>query len=132
MKPVTESIEIKPNLRVLICLYKNGKYEYKYLGKINPAKKIFFTFRPLNNKSRSQHIISLPYSLIKKLSDERFKIVIQTPGKKYNISASEYLLKAQLDNQASKTNEIRLSLNLCEKNIKSINYKNNFKEYQLN
>jgi hypothetical protein len=120
MKPVTESIEIKPNLRVLICLCKNGKYEYKYLGKINPAKKIFFTFRPLNNNSRSQQIISLPYSLIKKLSDERFNIVIQTPGKKYNISASEYLLKAQLENQNSEKKGIRLSLNLCEKNFKSI------------
>lgn len=132
MVPLRETIQIKSNSRVLICSFLKGKYEYKYLGKINPEKKIFFTFRPLNHNNQSKQIISLPFSLIKKLSDERYTILIHIPGKSYNISASEFLLNAQLDNRITEYREIRMSLPLSEFNtgsIKTASQSNNIKKY---
>lgn len=132
MVSVKESIQIKSNSRVLICSFLKGKYEYKYLGKINPEKKIFFTFRPLNHNNQSKQIISLPFPLIKKLSDERFTILIHIPGKSFYISASDFLLNAQLDNRISEYREIRMSMPLSELNsgpIKTANHNNNINKY---
>lgn len=59
---------------------------------------------------------------MKKLSDQGFSISIKIPGKLYNIAASNFLLKAQLDNQTT-NREIRMSLTLSE--FSTGNNKNN-------
>lgn len=119
MAELKENIQIKPNNRVLLSLFIRGKYEYKYLGRINLAKKIFYTFRPLNKSSVNKQKISLPFSLVKKLSDEGFYILIQIPGRNYNLFASEFLLSAMLDNKLSDNREIRMTLPLSEFNTGS-------------